>query len=1616
MVFKFKNNFGKNKDILDGDKYRSEVEKDTNKRSWGKSLKEASGDIAKDTLRSLNPDITRISDELKKSRKKNNEINRMEIPKIDDSSYLEFKEFSDSKISKLSIPEKENNIKNTKNRIKLELKKTNKKDGTIDLEGKLDENQNSESIVRSPLANTINDSMVSLIQVNSKGFGAIINSLSSLGNNSILMARKEEETLGILNSSFKRLEKITNVSSSSSLQQNNLVENLVNGNLSISSFTKAIAINTERQNRLGFRDNSYKGMMGFRNTAEFMNYLKENPKSAVSGLILSQAIKTLDTKGYTTKLNDRFRDLSFDVFDYVQNDKLKDNKYLGKLIDLSDRFSKTKLVKNRRFSDYLSKESLQGKLGDISRRLNINLFGGKYDGEVNTKNSLAKGTAVNFDAETHNTINKVIPGYLAKILSSITGNPEIYNDYGTGKWMTKSGLLKRKEMMTGISNKNNMRLSKVKSDIFGGKSEDSDKLFAEIIKNNSLDPDSLEKLRNDKNSELIDKVKSYITDDSKIGKMNNRLFRNAVTSARMNVSKIGKTLYSGSASNAFAGEENNSSILDNINTNIDKNIDLNQETDSQLNYLNLTITEIRDILDNYFDRGIGSSYNPNSPTSPNNSNLKDKISEVKDTVNDIKEGNISSVAKKLSGGKFTTGGIISSQAVKDLNGGKDPSSKARSSFGDILNEFSDKDKESKGDINDVSSKLDDIIKDREKKVSEVNGPEDFINKKLKENSDVLNDKKNNKTSIDFLDSLAKGEGSLGGTIGKITGGTAISKLGGGKLTKIIKGLTGKKSGMLLGGLGAGIIGSLLFASQNASADSIGGNISGGGSPLDGIFGGNLNMAGAGSNGIDSALNAFGGKSVMDTVTNQINSNIDPSLLNSMNGDPTGFSKQLLSMTPIGSLAIMSKNGMNPSDPSESVMNKIGRWFDKLTKTAKASASSSSGSSSGGSSGGNSSSSGGSASVPGDKKAFLKLNVGNDFGVDEAKMLAGAKKSARVMSWLGGKDENIKKVASIVKSNGMSPELFFAYDIQEQGTSWGWLNHTSYTGDPYSDADSVSKWAVSQANSTGKVQLAWYDAGNPYYTTPADKQTEGQKFADSLPAGAIGRMYLSGTAAATWAAFDPDGLKASVNQVQNYGDPIQGCMDLIKSWGGKSSKASKSDDKKSSATPSSSSGSSMGSTGGGSGSSSSSSKNSRSKGNGQGDIKSKSSGNSGIEKMIKWGESKVGNTHYSQGERGPRTGPNSYDCSGFVMSAMIEGGFLPKGTSIGNTETLFGMEGGVLKPLSGRGEVQRGDIFVSGYKGSSLGNDGHTGIFLDNGQNILHATLAGPYDGVVKSPATGWMGDYKGLPVHYYRIEGVGNVDSSTASVSSEDSSGGGSTESDETKWKLSEEEQEKIYQRVLKKYTKMYGENAKGASSAEPSSKDKNSSTGGSSSASSSNGSSSSNSSNGNSSNGSSSNGNGGNSSSNSSNNGNNSSNSSSGDSGGSTAEIPGGVTITNNYYNTTNNSTNNYYEKVDDEINTEKIDALKSILNTVNNIGRYTKSSVDKLQKIINEIIDSNKLIDKNNDLSEELNDILSKIKVINNGNNGNNSGDGGDINDDELYDFRLNISSLDPILEGIR
>lgn len=137
----------------------------------------------------------------------------------------------------------------------------------------------------------------------------------------------------------------------------------------------------------------------------------------------------------------------------------------------------------------------------------------------------------------------------------------------------------------------------------------------------------------------------------------------------------------------------------------------------------------------------------------------------------------------------------------------------------------------------------------------------------------------------------------------------------------------------------------------------------------------------------------------------------------------------------------------------------------------------------------------------------------------------------------------------------------------------------------------------------------------------------------------------------------------------------------------------------------------------------------------------------IDAMMNFMYSKQGKVGYSMSAR---MGPYSYDCSSAVFFALIAGGFLKQGTAIGNTESLYRLEGTLLTPIS-RSEVRRGDIFVAGKKGGSAGSAGHTGIFIDN-ERIIHCTYSkGKYNFAV-TPAKGWMGDYSGLPVYYYRLK------------------------------------------------------------------------------------------------------------------------------------------------------------------------------------------------------------------------------------------------------------------------
>lgn len=140
------------------------------------------------------------------------------------------------------------------------------------------------------------------------------------------------------------------------------------------------------------------------------------------------------------------------------------------------------------------------------------------------------------------------------------------------------------------------------------------------------------------------------------------------------------------------------------------------------------------------------------------------------------------------------------------------------------------------------------------------------------------------------------------------------------------------------------------------------------------------------------------------------------------------------------------------------------------------------------------------------------------------------------------------------------------------------------------------------------------------------------------------------------------------------------------------------------------------------------------------------------KTMDWMGIRQGKVGYSMSDR---LGPNSYDCSSAVFNALIAGGFLPKGSFIGNTETLYSLEKKLLIPIS-RSQASYGDIFVSGVKGDSLGSGGHTGFFRNNSE-IIHCTYGYGKNNMAVTPAYQWMGDYSGLPVHCYRLNDSGII-------------------------------------------------------------------------------------------------------------------------------------------------------------------------------------------------------------------------------------------------------------------
>ena len=182
--------------------------------------------------------------------------------------------------------------------------------------------------------------------------------------------------------------------------------------------------------------------------------------------------------------------------------------------------------------------------------------------------------------------------------------------------------------------------------------------------------------------------------------------------------------------------------------------------------------------------------------------------------------------------------------------------------------------------------------------------------------------------------------------------------------------------------------------------------------------------------------------------------------------------------------------------------------------------------------------------------FIHSNLNDDFGLSVDDLVGKVKGIGRFSAWCGNNSSQIKQVLNAVKSIGVSPALFAAYEKNEgYNPSWGWLNHTSPQGNYLNDAKFVARKLVSQSRQAGSP--SWIDQGNPVDFVPASVKSKGNyDFSHHMKNGKVGRAYIPLTAAATWAAYYPEGLKASYNRVQNYGNPFLDAANTILAWGGK----------------------------------------------------------------------------------------------------------------------------------------------------------------------------------------------------------------------------------------------------------------------------------------------------------------------------------------------------------------------------------------------------------------------------------------------------------------------------------
>ena len=469
-------------------------------------------------------DFIAEAEEIARETKLRNEEGRV-LSEEESAALLDDVENSDSKSSRSSKRSKRSrkkrgtskrsrvSLSGNKNLSKEELERLNNGGGYIK---KLNIviKSNEGSILESSFR-TIETGLVSLAKINTAGFSALASQVASHQQIVSFGASMRAYTMQQIIKASHNLALAKSKESLFSLQNNTTVDSFIHSNLATSFYLEKLM-------------DMYKEGEG--DMGHLKNLIQKSGKTLLQ-MGLRKGLEAVDKNDILGEVNTTFKNLPSLLLGAAEEgtfDEVKD-RYLGKLYNVP-------LI-----GKYLEKTEIDSLIKD-------KIFGGmslKDSLDPAKANRLDRSTPVGFDAQTHNGLNVVIPGYLGEIYRVLTG-VSLVHDYRSGTWRTKEELLD--DLVEQGKDRLFDRNSRLTEAFYSLDIEDEDKkaILYDIVEMGLDTPDKLNALK-EKYSNYIPQIQEFQNS------VNEKFLRTEVRLGRMVLRQEKEAVIKGSnSSNIFS--------------------------------------------------------------------------------------------------------------------------------------------------------------------------------------------------------------------------------------------------------------------------------------------------------------------------------------------------------------------------------------------------------------------------------------------------------------------------------------------------------------------------------------------------------------------------------------------------------------------------------------------------------------------------------------------------------------------------------------------------------------------------------------------------------------------------------------------------------------------------------------------------------------------------------------------------------------------------------------------------------------------------------------------------------------------------------------------------------